>query len=205
MSAEYDTWQDWHTNSSKYFRMYAVNASPCRAELILGNIKYTLAFSILGRHGQLKPCPLDDKDLGRGLLADFSGSIIFDIAIVLIRLFESQLYLTGATAAELRLHLSNINIYIIITKNVRYFLWNRGLWRSLNNTYPTFLTPCIRCTNHLCDSCDLIDVNPHFIPSLLPMIQNADLLWRHRYKSGSPAIVTSQWLMVSAWVLWTLS
>ena len=32
-----------------------------------------------------------------------------------------------------------------------------------------------------------------FIPSLLQMIQNVDLLWRHRYKSRPPAIVTSQW------------
>ena len=74
-------------------------------------------------------------------------------------------------------------IYIIITKNIRYLLWNRGLWRSLKNTYLIFLTPCIRRTNHLCDPCDLTDVNPHFIPSLLWMIQNVDLLWRHRYKS----------------------
>ena len=50
-----------------------------------------------------------------------------------------------------------IYIYIIITKNIRYLLWNRGLWRSLNNTHPIFLTPCIQCTNHLCDSCDLTD------------------------------------------------
>ena len=62
-------------------------------------------------------------------------------------------------------------IYIIITKNIHYLLWNRGLWRSLNNTYPIFLTLCIRCTNHLGDSYDLIDVNPHFILSLLRMIQ----------------------------------
>ena len=82
-------------------------------------------------------------------------------------------------------------IYIIITKNIRYLLWNRGFWCSLNNTYPLFLTLCIRCTNHLCDSCDLTDVNPHFIPSLLRMIQNVDLLWRHRYKSRPLAIVTS--------------
>ena len=72
-------------------------------------------------------------------------------------------------------------IYIIITKNIRYLLWNQGVWRLLKNTYTIFLTPCIRCTNHLCDPCGLIDVNPHFIPSLLPMIQNVDLLWRHRY------------------------
>ena len=95
--------------------------------------------------------------------------------------------------------------YIIIAKNIRYLLWNRCLWRSLNNTYPTFLTLCIRCTNHLYDSCGLTDVNPHSIPSLLPMIQNVDLLWRHRYKSRPPAIVTSQWPIVSAWFLWTLS
>ena len=56
-------------------------------------------------------------------------------------------------------------IYIIISQNIRYLLWNRGFCRSLNNTYPIFLTPCIRCTNHSCDSCDLTDVNPHFIPS----------------------------------------
>ena len=31
-------------------------------------------------------------------------------------------------------------IYIIITKNIRCLLWNQGLWRSLDNTYPTFLT-----------------------------------------------------------------
>ena len=97
------------------------------------------------------------------------------------------------------------HIYIIITKNIRYLLWNGGFWRSLNNTYPLFLTPCIRCTNHLCDSCDLTDVNPHFIPSLLRMIPNIDLLWRHRYKSRPPAIVTSQWPIVPAWLLWTLS
>ena len=97
-----------------------------------------------------------------------------------------------------------MNIYITITKNIRYLLWNQGLWRSLNNTYPIFLTPCIRCTNHSCDSCDLTDVNPHFIPSLLRMIQNVDLLRRHRYKSRSPAIVTSQWPIVLAWLLWTL-
>ena len=53
-----------------------------------------------------------------------------------------------------------------------YGLWNQSLWRSLNNTYPIFLTPCIRCTNHLCDSCNLTDVNRHFIPSLLRMVQN---------------------------------
>ena len=98
-----------------------------------------------------------------------------------------------------------IYIYIIISQNIRYLLWNRGFCRSLNNTYPIFLTPCIRCTNHLCDSCDLTDVNPHFIPSLLRKIQNVDLLWRHRYSSRPPAIVTSQWPIVPAWLLWVLS
>ena len=89
-----------------------------------------------------------------------------------------------------------IYIYIIISKNIRYLLWNRGAWRSLNNTHLTFLDPCIRCTNNLCDSCDITDVNPHFIPSLLRKIQNVDLLWRHRYRSRPPAIVTSQWPIV---------
>ena len=40
---------------------------------------------------------------------DFSVSKIFVLAKVPLRLFESHLYLTGATAAELRRHLSNIN------------------------------------------------------------------------------------------------
>ena len=95
-------------------------------------------------------------------------------------------------------------ICIIITKNVRYLLWNRGFWCSLNNTYPIFLTLCIRCISHLCDSCDLTDVIPHVIPSLPRMSQNVDPLWCHRYKSRPPAIVTSQWPIVPAWLLWTL-
>ena len=95
-------------------------------------------------------------------------------------------------------------IYITISKNIRYLLWNRGAWPPLNNTHLTFLDPCIRCTNHLCDSCDLTDVNPHFIPSLLRKIQNVDLLWRHRYRSRPPAIVTSQWPIVPVWLLWTV-
>ena len=40
---------------------------------------------------------------------NFSVSKIFVVAKVPLRLFESHLYLTGATAAELRRHLSNIN------------------------------------------------------------------------------------------------
>ena len=100
----------------------------------------------------------------------------------------------NSTTFEVREWMSNIIphliIYIIITKNICYLLWNKGLWRSLNNTYPIFLTPCIRCINQLYDSYDLTDVIWHFIPSLLQMVQNVDLLWRHRYKSRSPAIVT---------------
>ena len=65
--------------------------------------------------------------------------------------------------------------------------------------------PCFRCTNHLCDSWGLTDVNSHFIPSLLPMIQNVDLSWRHRYKSPPPAIVTSHWPIVPVWFPWTPS
>ena len=41
-----------------------------------------------------------------------------------------------------------------------------------------------------------------FYPVTTP---NDDLLWRHRYKSRSPAIVTSQWPIVPARLLWTLS
>ena len=41
---------------------------------------------------------------------DFSASKIFDLAKVPLRVFESRLYLTGATAAELRRHLPNMNV-----------------------------------------------------------------------------------------------
>ena len=41
---------------------------------------------------------------------NFLVSKIFDLAKVPFRLFESHLYLTGVTAAELRRHLPNINV-----------------------------------------------------------------------------------------------
>ena len=54
------------------------------------------------------------------------------------------------------------NIYIIITKNICYLLWNRGAWRFFLDTYLKIEVQRIRCTNHLHDSCPLTDVNPHF-------------------------------------------
>ena len=54
------------------------------------------------------------------------------------------------------------SIYIIITKNIRYLLWNRGVWRFFHDTYLTIEVQGIRCTNHLHDSCPFTDVNPHF-------------------------------------------
>ena len=53
-------------------------------------------------------------------------------------------------------------IYIIITKNIRYLLWNRGVWRFFHDTYLTIEVQGIRCTNHLHYSCPLTGVNPHF-------------------------------------------
>ena len=41
---------------------------------------------------------------------NFSVSRIFDLVKVPLRLFGSHLYLIGAAAAELRQHLSNINV-----------------------------------------------------------------------------------------------
>ena len=41
-------------------------------------------------------------------------------------------------------------------------IWNRGAWRSVHNANQTFLVPCIRCTDHLCDSCRLTGINPNF-------------------------------------------
>ena len=42
------------------------------------------------------------------------------------------------------------------------------------NIYQTFLTSCIRCTDYLCDSCSLTDMNPHFIPSPHLMISKCE-------------------------------
>ena len=40
---------------------------------------------------------------------------------------------------------------LLLWKNIRHLFWNRGAWCSLNSTYQTFLTPCIRCSDHICD------------------------------------------------------
>ena len=46
----------------------------------------------------------------KALFVNFSFSIIFDLAKVSVKLFKSHSYLTGVPAAELRRHLSNINM-----------------------------------------------------------------------------------------------
>ena len=56
----------------------------------------------------------------------------------------------------------NVGIYIMISKNIRYFLWNRGARLFFLDTYLTIKVQGIRCTNHLHDSCPLTDVNTHF-------------------------------------------
>ena len=53
---------------------------------------------------------------------NFSVSKIFDLSKVHLKLFESHLYLTGATAAELRRHLPNINV-IFNSKRVFWQCW----------------------------------------------------------------------------------
>ena len=93
-----------------------------------------------------------------------------------------------------------ITIYIIIAKNIRYLLWNRGAWRFFHDTYLTIEVKGIRCTHHLHDSCPLTDINPHFTAPPVPILfQNltADcLLWRHRHVGQPLANVTSQWSIV---------
>ena len=44
-------------------------------------------------------------------------------------------------------------IYIIISKNTRYLLWNRGARCFFHDTYLTIEVQGFRCTNHLHDSC----------------------------------------------------
>ena len=46
-----------------------------------------------------------------------------------------------------------IIIYIVISKNIRYLLWNRGARRFFRDTYLTIEVQGIRCTNHLHDCC----------------------------------------------------
>ena len=86
-------------------------------------------------------------------------------------------------------------IYIIISKNIRYLLWNRGVWRFFHDTYHTIEVQGIRCTHHLNHFCLLTDVNPHFtspgcryyfkINSWWPIVTSsthgpaARLKWRH--------------------------
>ena len=48
--------------------------------------------------------------LTKAPFVNFSVSKIFDLAEVPVRLFVSHSYLTGVTAAELRQHLSNMNM-----------------------------------------------------------------------------------------------
>ena len=61
-------------------------------------------------------------------------------------------------------HLKSLatRIYIIISKNIRYLLWNRGAWRFFHDTYLTIEDQGIRCTDHLHDSCPFTDVNQHY-------------------------------------------
>ena len=93
-------------------------------------------------------------------------------------------------------------IYIIITKNIHYLLWNRGVWRFFHDSYLTIEVQGIRCTNHLHDFCPLTDVNPHFttpgcryyfkINSWWPSYCDVIDIWM-----GQPlAIVTSPWPIV---------
>ena len=53
---------------------------------------------------------------------NFSTSEIFDLAKEHLKLFESHWYLTGATAAELRRHLPNINL-IFNSQHVFWHCW----------------------------------------------------------------------------------
>ena len=72
------------------------------------------------------------------------------------------IFLLTLSNYKMTLNLWYPGIYIIITKNIRYLLWNRGAWRFFHDRYLTIEVQGIRCTNHLHDSCPFTDVNPHF-------------------------------------------
>ena len=74
-------------------------------------------------------------------------------------------------------------IYIIISKNIRYLLSNRGARRFFHDTYLTIEVQGIRCTNHLHDSCPLTDVNPHF------PLPGADII--SKLTADSPIVTSS--------------
>ena len=64
--------------------------------------------AVRGHAGFMANCP--GVGVTKAPFVNFSGSEIFDLAKIPLRLFLSQIYLTGATAAELRRHLTNINV-----------------------------------------------------------------------------------------------
>ena len=55
-----------------------------------------------------------------------------------------------------------LEFLLVIAKNIRYLLWNRGAWRFFHDTYLTIEVQGIWCTHHLHDSCPLTDVNQYF-------------------------------------------
>ena len=69
------------------------------------------------------------------------------------------------------------NILYIIMINIRYLRWNWGAWWSFHNTNQTFLTPHVRHNNHLCDTCDLTDVNPHLSRHCFRWFENDSSCW----------------------------
>ena len=84
-----------------------------------------------------------------------------------------------------------------------YLRWNRGAWHSIHNIHQTFIAPCIRCTNHLCDVCRLIDVNPHFTAPGCQYYFKITSCWTIvRSKKYEPllATVTPQWTIIPRWV-----
>ena len=87
-------------------------------------------------------------------------------------------------------------IYIIITKNNRHLLGNRGAWRFFHDTYLSIEVQGIRCTNHLHDSFPLTDVNPHFTTPGCRYYFKINSWWSivtSRHMVQPLAIVTSQW------------
>ena len=65
---------------------------------------------------------------------------------------------------------------------------------------------CMWCNDHLCDSCGITDVNPHFLPKpLLILKATVELLLRHKYMSHTLTIGTSKWQIISKWYIWMLS
>ena len=110
-----------HVHVYMFRGISSVSVSDKTCELPSGIYTYTITcfFVQIGRRTNIvQQCRRYSRGVTKVPFVNFPVSKIFDLAKVPLRLFESRSYLTGATAAELRRHLSNINMMFNSLKRV---------------------------------------------------------------------------------------